>query len=498
MSLGINVSSHPGLRDKRAGLTTGSGSSPHIGHRSLAGVLALGTALAGCSASGRDGGKSPLTCKEVPYQGDSLGCGSDAECPAGTNCSAADPRQCVPAVFPEIDESVLILGFEVPEIEFHRDQAVTGPVAFEADLTSEVVGLACSLFVAEPVVAGGNAGRVVNASVSIYRSHVFRIDPASNGSLHTVRFGIGDLTATAVGQACSSPLADLVTNKGGHYPIVSMLKVGCIGYGSARVIGATRLRNVALADLPEAQMVLTDCSGQEQSGTAARFCMAPEALGHCAQGVCQSASTGTAANTPDSAAPITDTGADAGATLASTESPSPIPVSKCDACNEGHLCTIPNYFIGRCIGSLCAPVEIGNIELPLVVSNCDASFKQTDGLNCYDSQVEGYGTCLAKACRTRCVTISDCTETYGQFAIADPVCAHPRASPDSAPGYLGLCLPRPWFEESVAAPPTSDAGLCGTNNSAGDSASGSVEPRPDNLSNRFCVGKRDPGGFTCD
>jgi hypothetical protein len=509
MRLGIDVSSHFGLRDGRGSLTTEPGSPMRIARRSFAGVLALGAALAASSSSCGGRNENRPKCSSVAYNENTLAsCATSIDCPAGTTCSQRG--QCVTAVFPEIDESVLILGFAVPEIEFHRDQTVTGTVAFEATLTSEVLGLACSLFVAEPVVTGGNVGSVENAPVAIYGSHVFRIDSASSSSLHTVQFGIGDLTATAADKTCpSSPLAsllaapkaaaltDLSTSKG-PYPIVSTLRVGCIGYGAARVVGATRLREVALADLPEAQELLTDCSGQEQSGNAGRLCMAPETLGYCAQGVCEPAGPkpGMASDSPDSAVSSPDIDADAGIELAGVESPQPTPVSDCNACNEGQLCAQEHYFIGRCVGSRCAQVTVWDMDLPLVVSDCAAPFEQTIGLNCYDSQVAGYGTCLAKTCRARCVVSDDCTATYGQSSTVDPICAHPRASPTSAPGYLGLCLPRAWFDETASMPAAGDAGVCGANSPGADSAS--LEPGLGKPSDHFCVAREESRESACN
>jgi hypothetical protein len=400
---------------------------------------------------------------------------------------------------------VLIEGFQVAEIEFNRMQTTSG-IAYQAVVSDRVVGLSCSLYVALPDVRHDNMGTVANAGSAIFLGHIFRLDSARSESARTIQFAIGDLSPVApqggldvsIGSCRSSLLEAFPTVRGVQYPpIVSALRVGCMAFASDGIVGATRLQGVALDELPESQLVLTNCSGQNQSGSSARLCMAPETIGRCKDSVCQSTSPtpATDAGISDGAAANVNETIDA-ASLNSSE-PVQLPVKVCNVCNEGRVCSINTQIIGRCVDSMCKQVGGSEWVPPLVISDCAASFEMTDGLNCFDSEVQGYGTCYSKVCRTRCVNSGHCSPEFGLVSGVANLCAHARPSSGGPPSYLGVCLPMAWFDGTVLAP-NSDAGRCVASGVGSNPTSVSVEAPPDDLASRFCVAEADSGEFTCN
>lgn len=388
-------------------------------------------------------------------------CTDDRTCPSGTICGKPVGSQntadsgglfCIAAVFPEINESDLISGLNVQEIGLQREQAAAGRAVYELTVPPDAHAVACSLFVARPVVRGGRGGRIVNAPAAIYRSHVFELDGADSSEARTLSFALSDLSETASSDDCPQSALSSTFGGDGHYPVVSTLNVGCIAYGSTEAVAATRLRNVALTDLPESQLILTSCVQEEGTEHRGRLCMAPDTIGRCSAGSCDPSDAG---NSATGQGGTNGEGlSDSGSLASADEGTLPIPESACDRCTEGRLCALNSYFIGRCVGSNCAQVTVGNWEPPLVISNCAAPITEenanTDGLNCYDSQLEGYGTCYASGCRTRCATTAHCAPEYGLDTTTAHVCAH-RQRGDNLPSYLGLCLPGAWFADLSTA-----------------------------------------------
>jgi hypothetical protein len=483
--------------------------------RRRSGILRAVSAVSLLASGGcdHDAISNPAICQEnVAYIGIRLPCHSLSDCPSGTTCDqrkaadAGDPsaggdahpqKFCVPAVFPRIDDSILFNGLRVAEIELHRN-ATAAAAVYEAVVPSDVVGLSCSLYVAMPDLKSkpGSRGRVNNAASAIYRTHLFRIDTSSGSGLRTIQFGIGDLTPRAGSsdvstQTCYSGLLDAFSSalNAQYPPIVSALRVGCIGLGQQEIVGATRLQSVVLAELPESQMILTDCSGEDQSGIGGRLCMAPESLGRCVRCACQppgaTSLDGSAVDGP-SATPASSI--DAGALSTGSAASQELPVKKCSGLDEGRACAIGAQRLGRCVESRCALLDGQKWDPPLVISNCAGSFGVTDGLNCYDSRIDGYGTCYASECRTRCVNSGDdCSERNGLLTGTPHLCAHARRASGRSPSYLGLCLPADWFDgtQGAAEPAAVDAGVCVAGPGAGETASSGVAPGE--LGDRFCV-----------
>jgi hypothetical protein len=486
-------------------------------------MLALAASALGCQG----GRTNDLTCdiEAAGYQSTLLSCSSLSGCPSGTTCDKPDNldavqacpagKCCIPEVFPQIAATKLIDGFQVAEIEFHRNGNATEGFVYEAAFTNQVFGLSCSLYVAEPEVKARpgeeSRGIVANAGQCIYRSHIFRIDNARDSSLRTIQFGIADLASDESTQdarvspgSCRSPLLTPFQPLEGvlYPPIVSTLRVGCIAFATDTIVGATRLQDVALDELPESQMVLTNCSGQDQSGISARLCMAPETIGRCAQGACQSVNAvpeedgGAGESTTPPPSGVGDAEAPALGSTAYQE----LPVKVCDACSDGQACARGSQSIGRCINSLCAQVKGAAWTPPLVISNCAASFEETDGLNCYAPAVQGYGTCYAGTCRTRCVNDNHCSKRYGLISSEAHFCAHARGPDSKTASYLGICLPGRWFPApgQAGVPAAVDAGMCTAITAGSDAPAASTESPPDGLEETFCVGEPDLGNFTCN
>ncbi len=428
-------------------------------------------------------------CVSAGWSPEPLACADgEGTCPAGTGCTARPGQrgQCLPTMFPTIDADALTSGFGVPEIELRRTEDAAGDALYEAILTKQVEALACSLFVAEPLLETGDLGYVKDAATSIYRSHMFRIEGSGAADPQTIQFGVGDLTSTPQ-TSCAQPLLttlfqlrsqETVAPEVAGYRILSALRIGCIAFSQDRIVGATRLLGVALNELPESQSVLTNCSGQSESGMG-RLCMAPQTIGRCVRGECEPLES--------DALPLSGSG-DSGVPEVPNQSGPATPIAACTACTEGQLCAQASYVIGRCMGSRCAQLSLNEWEPPLVVSDCAAPFEHTDGLNCTEPRIQGFGTCYEGICRSRCATNEHCGEAFGILSDEAHVCAHPRGTPA---GYLGLCLPSAWFDGSGStASEATDAGACVANATADGVGPGSAPPR---LTAQFCL-----GGLTCD
>ena len=87
------------------------------------------------------------------------------------------------------------------------------------------------------------------------------------------------------------------------------------------------------------------------------------------------------------------------------------------------LCQLsPDFQFGHCVGSLCADQHVSQPDLPLVTADCAqpaTALPGTDWLNCFDDEVQGYGTCYAGSCHLRCVSDSDCSQVQGFLGELD-------------------------------------------------------------------------------
>lgn len=381
-------------------------------------------------------------------------CTSDVECPSGTECSASagvttgacqgsdgGACRCAPAYFPDVPSDTLISAFDVDEFEL---QVSTGAAATMYGWTApqNASSVVCGLFVAAPEVSLGATPRIDNAFKSLYRSHVFRVPALGSGMLYTTQFSVDDLTSPP-SSACPAAADRLNDFEGSAaaYPIVSTLQIGCWAYSDDGIVAATRLRNLGLTDLPETQPPVADCSALPAGTPDGRLCLLGPLVGGCVDQAC-SADAGLASFDPG----------DAGGSP-TTPAASTTPVASCADASDMTLCQLtPDFQFGHCVGSLCADQHVSQPDLPLVTADCaqPATALGTNWLNCFDDEVQGYGTCYAGSCHLRCVSDSDCSQVQGFLGELDAGTALRCGKRDAtgqltcgAPGvsFLGICVP---------------------------------------------------------
>jgi hypothetical protein len=338
-------------------------------------------------------------------------------------------------------------GFDTAEFDL-RVSSDEG-LAFEWEAPSKAQRVICALFVGDPEVArsGGvsdeRLGRIANADQTLHRYHVFPMSSNGGSEQRVVSFTLNDLSTVNVPTSCSGfqPFA-----LGLSYPVVTSLLVGCWAYDRERVIGATQLRNVRLADLNEVKPPLSECGAALDGEAEGRFCVLPAQLGECRDRMCQPVANPTAVDSmQDAGAGAMSTGGDGGTAEA--------PVRSCTEALEGKSCwRDPDRTFGRCIGNRCVDRSLEELPLPLVVSDCGLQGSATNKMNCFDAVTQSYGTCASQACRYRCVTDEDCdaaTELLGSSEdlrcskynrYGELVCAAGGVQAREL-SYLGLCLP---------------------------------------------------------
>jgi hypothetical protein len=376
------------------------------------------------SEGGEPNGASPLKA-----------CSNDWDCPRGTQCSS---DVCLALAFPADDENSLVRGFGVDEMELHVELSQSGNV-YVATIPSESATVVCGLFVSPPVVEGGDHGRIANDWKSLYRSHLYKLSGVgtdAEGS-RSIKFYITDLSDRYTSDNCPNVTGAWGSPSGAsNYPLITTLQVACWSYGKESVIAASRLRNVPISDLPEVKPLVTDCAGPDGTTLEGRYCVPQGELGVCQDNQCTVHAVGEEAgarptDTIEDAAVADNVSAENILLDAAVQS---IPLASCADAGTGALCVNKKDFVGRCIGSRCSNVALGGpIDLPLVVSSCDAaaSNETTDWLNCYNNSIQGYGTCYKNGCLSRCVADPDCASVSGDSTYK---CGHYQGK-----SYLGLC-----------------------------------------------------------
>jgi hypothetical protein len=370
-----------------------------------------------------------------------LRCTEDAECPAGTTCDVGRgscppdiPGCCRTVYFASGTPDVLVKGFEAAEFDLRAEAHPQTRFSWSAPPAAERV--ICGLFVNDPKVEGGRRGRIQNQNKALFRTHVFRI-PAAADQEPSVTFDVSDLST--IGEA--SPCSALIPFKAhdSSYPVVTTLQVGCWAYDTQEVVAATRLRTVKLSDIPEVQAPILDCATIAGSQSDGRFCLTVPQTGVCRRSQC------VALDPIDATAPLDGgTPSDGGPVTVN-------PIRECTDASDSVLCQRSSTFrFGRCVGNRCADQHIQRLEQPLVVSNCAMQGEATNWLNCFDTRVQGYGTCFNSRCRLRCTNNDECTKLVSVLTAEDQVemsCVKLASTEsvvcsDRAEGsYLGLCIP---------------------------------------------------------
>jgi hypothetical protein len=399
-------------------------------------------------------------------------CTRDTDCPSGSfcgtgtaggttaTCSASDggPCRCLPAYFPDVSPDILITEFDVREFDLQVTPGSVTEYAWTAPSGATVV--VCGMFVAAPEVTTVPLTRIDNAFTSLYRTHVFRVPDLGNQMLYTTQFTIGDLTSPP--SADCGGTGDRLNSfppPNEAYPVVTTLQVACWAYDDDAIVAATRLRNLQLGDLPETLPPVDDCASLPAGTPDGRLCLLSPLVGGCIDQMCNPdaglASLAASSNMDDAST------AGTGSTTAPAGPPAPAPttpatstpVATCADASDMTLCQLTSDFqFGRCVGSRCADQHVTQPDLPLVTADCaqPASTNQgTDWLNCFDDDVQGYGTCYGGSCLLRCVNDADCVEVQKFLGGADaggPLrCAKLRGSKLTCSGdgtsFLGLCVP---------------------------------------------------------
>jgi hypothetical protein len=351
--------------------------------------------------------------------------------------------RCVPAYFLDVPSDVLITGFGVREFDL---QVIPGTVTtYTWTAPQQATSVVCGLFVADPEVVQAPTSRIANAFKSLYRTHLFRVPKVGNGMLYTNQFTVGDLVSPA-SSVCSAAAGRLNDFEGtaSAYPVVTTLQIACWAYDDIGVVAATPLKNLQLTDLPGTLPPVADCTALPAGTPDGRLCLLGTLVGGCVDQRC-SADAGLASSA---------TTGDGGATTTAVTTP----VTSCADASDTTLCQLtPDFQFGRCVGSRCADQHVSQAELPLVTGDCSQGAdggagpqSGTNWLNCFDDEVQGYGTCYGGSCNLRCVTDSDCSQVasfLGELdAAASLVCGKLASTGQiscDGPGssFLGLCVP---------------------------------------------------------
>lgn len=260
----------------------------------------------------RDVDLSPATCPADDHCSVWRACTGDWECPSGTQCLAptdepatalaaaaggncGKSKRCTIPGAASRGRNALSEGFDVAEMELRLEAQATGNV-YHVGVPRDARTVFCGLFVADPVVAGGNLGRIANEWKSLHRVHLFRVPDLAEDQTgsRSIQFTISELSDEGpVVPLCEREPIDSPGNAwqrpdgAAAYPIVSSLQVGCWAYGIHKVVAASQLRNVPISDLPEIKPLVTDCAGADGLDLSGRFCSQAAGLGECRGNVCE-------------------------------------------------------------------------------------------------------------------------------------------------------------------------------------------------------------------
>jgi hypothetical protein len=344
------------------------------------------------------------------------------DCPLGSSCVA---QQCTVVPFPRMSDSALLDGFNVAE--FALKEVTTDPPELAWVTPPGVRRVVCALFVSPPEFASDGVDgdtqltRIANSVRSIARQRVFNTEGASVEQ--SFSFELGELEPAWLRREDSDaapcpppmPLAGGLPTRA--YPIVELLRVGCWGFDTAKVVAGTRLLSVAPSRLPDTNATPTQgCQGQPE-GT---WCRMPDAPGSCQQGRC------------DVQRPKPE-GAQSGPTDGGASPP--LAPTDCTGLSDDSACRQPSEAVGQCLDDACLARD-DSYQRPLVVNQCREEMGD-DGLNCYPTAILGFGNCLAGSCALRCREPLDCTDALRRAGLE--AASTLRWSCERSVGYLGLC-----------------------------------------------------------
>lgn len=315
-------------------------------------------------------------------------CESSADCPSGTRCvsrrsgicDGGTCRVCEAVQSPSTASLGLINGFKVRQFELEALGEQDGPGSFAWGRPRDAVAVACALFVCAPefTLADEFEGDPILDFVNYEQCAVLE-----------QKFDLRDIDTTDV--SLSFDLAIAAPFGGNRSACPGRVSPGS-AYNDAYTLGQPRVTSL-----------LAGCWAYDYDRVIAATPLLP-------------------------VAPAQLPGAD--------RSP---PVESCK--NNVGLPCYKDGQVEKCGRSACQHVPEGEEpELPLVVSSCDSPGHETDGLNCFPTELGGYGTCQGDVCRVNCTSRIDCDALPAPSDDEDEraTCCKqiPRPGADT---FLGVC-----------------------------------------------------------
>ena len=370
---------------------------------------------------------------------------TDPQCPIGTLCKNDEGSNdtdtkghCgVPnAVIGKLN--VLVDGFNVADFDLKSETETNEKIFFFVPPV-KAKQVRCAVFVNQPVVEangkssqchGRNLGRIVNAKTSIVWTRTFNLSSQEKDATNGYRFSL-----------------DTFQEYGLQKTIVTVLRLGCWANDSEQIVGATQLMDIQPTDLPDVDVPVKSCDDRPEL-TNGRRCV-ERSWGICKEGKCALADADSSNDTA-SEQPVQES-----VSQTASETPDAGEISKkttvseqnktdhdCIALvdggefptNNGEDC-IYGIDIGTCIdgiccmGGACRPDESFNGQIGIIQDcgcilvgeeageeNGEEAVEEksgnvkTKGMACPDYRYGGYGTCVDKVCRRRCLNNGDCSD----------------------------------------------------------------------------------------
>ena len=291
--------------------------------------------------------------------------------------------------------SALVNGFRTNQFQLARDERATTFVATLPD--SDL--LSCALFVTNPAFDGNHA-RITNAATAIARFQVLSVT-----DMPAVSFTLSGF---------EHPDSETFKDCGATPAIyrVDGLSLGCWAMQGTRLVGASALIELSLAEVPQAQPAVDYCMTTNLADTAGRMCALDAQFGVCLDGSCE---TGIL----DAAVPESAT------------------VSACTKETPGEACVVSTSSeLGRCRSGRCVREEGEEILADQLVVPCSDGTAITsearNGYSCLQPELGAFGSCYLGRCRRRCEVNSDCRPTNGGEFLGplgqEIVCDEPAAN----------------------------------------------------------------------
>ncbi|XXT21751.1 hypothetical protein WME94_09345 [Sorangium sp. So ce429] len=368
----------------------------------------------GCDAFKPEYFTTTVTCEEARCLADPYPhcvfeacCTDSSQCPSGTYCgqqavpvdpdtegqcdgSGASASRCLAILGPGEHWRALTNGFDVREFSLEQSAPDGSPALLTWNRSSDALAVTCALFICPPEFK--RVGEfdteplidIANFDQCVLAREIYSIteEESEGGNGRKLLFDVAAASRYVPAQtSCPgdvAPGSSLAAEYADRRPKVTHLLAGCWAYDATRVIAATRLLTLLPSQVPltRGEIPVAQCGAPEPGQSTA-----------------------------------------------------------------GRLCRTEEGGDGVCSATTCRPKK-DLPQLPLVVdaAECGAPGLLADGLTCFATPLEGYGTCSRSACRVRCRFSSDCDGLVGADGAESFACC--RSVTSAGESYLGVCLPQ--------------------------------------------------------